>query len=253
MKKSDRELFEKHKYTDANLKHFKKIKVVILSPMMVPEPKWVRCVTNMMALSWYFGMHIEKMIMTEKMVVDWARNALVKAALEDVSYMDGKPFTHFLWLDADHTFDPDLALQLARHDLDAVSALYFSRTEPPLPIAYMPVDGDEDGYRQHHILQIPPIIWEVGAFGFGACLIKREVFETVQGPHWFTLDYRCGEDFAFCREGRKHGIKFHVDGSYKIGHIASGEIITEKDLIKYREEHPEIDEGRVEIKNTNIN
>jgi hypothetical protein len=246
-KNEDREYFKKHKYTDADLKLFKKIKVLILSPIMTAEPKWVKCVVNMVALSWYFGLQVEKMAIAEKVVVDWARNALVEVGLKDVSYLDDKPFTHFLWLDADQIFDPDMLLQLARHDLDAVSALYYGRNEPHLPVAFVPHNEDPKGYTQHHILEIPPVVWEVGAFGFGACLIKREVFEKVPGPHWFTLDYRCGEDFSFCREGRMRGIKFHVDGSYKIGHIAPGKIISEKDLIEYKKEHPEIDDGRVKI------
>ena len=244
---SDRKYFKKHKYTDADLETFKKLKVLILSPIMIAQPKWVRCVVNMVALSWYFGLQVEKMAITEGMVVDWARNALVDVALKDVSYLDDKPFTHFLWLDSDHTFDPDLLLQLARHDLDAVSALYYARTGTPFPVAFWPMDDDPEGYAQSHILELPPQVWKVGAFGFGACLIKREVFETVPGPHWFTLDFRCGEDFAFCREGRKRGVEFHVDGSYKIGHIAPGHIITEKDLTKYRKDHPEVDAGRVQI------
>jgi len=247
--KEDQDFFKKQsRYSKKELSHFRDMKVLILSPIFVPEAKWVKCLANMIALSWYFGLQIEKMAVAEKMVVDWARNALVTQALDDRSYIDNKPFTHFLWLDCDHTFDPDMALHLAKHDVEAVSALYYSRTGDILPVAFMPNPKDSDGYKHYPILEIPPILWEVGAFGFGACLIKREVFEKTPGPFWFTLDYRCGEDFAFCREARKHGVKFHVDGSYKIGHIAPGPIITEKEAKEFRVAHPDFDKDRVQIK-----
>lgn len=243
----DRRFFKTQtRYTKKQLALFKKMKVLILSPIFIPEPQWIRCLTNMMALSWHFGLRVEKMAIAERMVIDWAREDLAKKALDDCSYMDGKKFTHFLWLDADHIFDPDMALHLAKYDLDAVSAMYYARTGDILPVAYMPNENDSEGYRHYPILEIPPILWEVGAFGFGACLIKREVFEKVPQP-WFTLDYRCGEDFAFCRTARQHGVKFYVDGGYKIKHIGPGQIIGETEAKKYREEHPELDTDRVAI------
>jgi len=250
MSRSDREFFKKQaRFTKKQLALFRKMKVLVLSPIFIPEPKWIRCVANMIALSWHFGLRIEKMAISERMVIDWAREALMEEALKDESYIDGKKFTHFLWLDADHIFDPDLALHLAMYDMDAVSALYYARTGAILPVAYVPNENDPEGFRHYPILEIPPVLWEVGAFGFGACLIKREVFEKTPQP-WFTVDYRCGEDFAFCRKARQHGIKFYVDGGYKIGHIGIAPVIGEKEAKKYRETHPELDAGRAKIDQT---
>lgn len=246
--KRDREWFQlQNKFLQQSKKLFEKMKILILSPIAIPEAQWVRSVANMIALSWHYGLRIEKMGITERMVVDWAREVLTSEALADRSYIDGKPFTHFLWLDADHTFDPDMALQLAKHNLDAVSALYYARSGDLLPVAYMKTGNDPDGFRHYPILEIPPILWQVDAFGFGACLIRRKVFENTPRP-WFTLDYRCGEDFAFCRSAGKQGFKFFVDGGYKIGHIAPGTVITEKEAKEYREKHPELDEKKVEIR-----
>lgn len=243
----DREFFKKQaRYSKKHLARFRKMKVLILSPIAYPEPKWIRCVANMMALSWHFGLRIEKMAIAERMVVDWARESLAEEALKDRSYIDKKPFTHFLWLDADHIFDPDMALHLAKYGFDAISAMYYARTGEILPVAYMPNENDPEGFKHYPILEIPPIPWEVGAFGFGACLIKREVFEKTPRP-WFTLDYRCGEDFAFCRSARKQGFKFFVDGGYKIAHIGPGIIVDEAEAKRYREEHPELDADRVAI------
>ena len=235
---------QQSRFNSGELKLFSEMKVLILSPISIPEAKWVRSLTNMMALSWHFGLRIEKMGITERMVVHWAREALAEEALLDQSYIDGKPFTHFLWLDADQTFDPDMALHLAKYNLDAVSALYYARSGDLLPVAYMKIDPD--GYRYYPLLEIPPTLWKVDAFGFGACLIRREVFEKTPRP-WFTFN-KGGEDFAFCRSAGKAGFEFYVDGAYKIGHIAPGVVIGEAEAIAYRKEHPELDEKKVEIK-----
>ena len=244
----DAEFFKKHtNFSKKDLKLFKEMKILILSPIMIAEPKWVKCMANMIALSWYFGLHIEKMGIAERMVVDWARESLAEEGLKDKSYIDGKPFTHFLWLDADHIFDPDMALNLAKHDLDAVSALYYSKSDNYLPVAYTPVTDDNKNPRHYPILSIPNTVWPVGAFGFGACLIRRRVFEGVPQP-WFTLDYRCGEDFAFCTKAREYGFKFHVDGNYKIGHIGLGQVFGEEDLKKHLAEHPELTKEGVKRK-----
>ena len=234
------------RFSKGDRKLFARMKVLVLSPIAIPEAKWVRSLTNLMACSWHFGLRIEKMGITERMVVSWAREALAEEALQDRSYFDGKPFTHFLWLDADQTFDPDMALHLAKHNLDAVSALYYARSGDLLPVAYMKSPQDPEGFRHYPLLEIPPILWEVDAFGFGACLIRREVFEKTPRP-WFTLDWRCGEDFAFCRSAKNAGFKFFVDGAYKIGHIAPGVVIGEAEALKYRQEHPELDKKKVEI------
>jgi len=241
----DIEFFKKQtNFSREQLNHFKRMKVLILSPIFIAEPKWVRCVSNMIALSWNFGLRVEKMAIAERMVIDWAREGLTEEALRDVSYIDGKKYTHFLWLDADHIFDPDMALNLAKHNVDAVSALYYSKSDNYFPVAYAPVKDDAKHPMHYPILSIPNMLWPVGAFGFGACLIHRRVFEGVPQP-WFTLDYRCGEDFAFCTKARQHGFKFHVDGNYKIEHIGLGQVFGEKDLKKYLKEHPEIIEGGV--------
>lgn len=244
---ADRDYFNRRAWTKRDLKLFSSMKVLILSPIFSPEIKWIRCLANMIAYSWHFGLRVEKMGITEKMVVDWARNTLVDEALKDRSYFDGKPFTHLLWLDCDHVFDPDMACHLARHGLDAVSALYYARTGEILPVAYMENWNDANGYSGYPLLEIPNTLWEVSAFGFGACLIKREVFEKVGGPFWFTLDYKCGEDFAFCRQARQKGVRFFVDGTYRIGHIGPGPVIDHKEAVRYREEHPELDKNRVMV------
>lgn len=228
-------------FTEDELKLFSTMNVVILVPIGdKPEAKFFKSVVDLVAYSWHHGLRIEEVGITERTVVDWARNQLARDAIQRQSPLNGKLYTHFLWLDSDTVFHPDLACQLARHAVDMISVVYHCRGGPPLPLIYVKVDGDdEDGYKHHNLLDIPAVLCKVDAFGFGGCLVSRKVFEQVPEP-WFTIDYRAGEDIAFCKRARDCGFQLFVDGQYSIGHI-SGEppIITAKTFAKWKEENYE--------------
>lgn len=220
-------------------------KIVVLSPVMYPDARFFKCLVNAVACSWHYGLRVEEMGITEREVVDWARNNLARAAREKMSDYDGKPFTHFLFLDCDHTFNADLILRLMAWDVDMVGALYYGRKEPYLPCVYVK-DHTEDPYKYFPLLEVPSMLFECDAIGFGAILIKREVFDRVPEP-WFTVDYRAGEDIAFCTHARQNGIKIHCDGGLKLGHVGDAPIIKEETFNKFMAEHKEDFGDRVKI------
>jgi hypothetical protein len=228
---------------------FDKMEICILSPISIPEPKWIQDLANMISFSWMQGLKIYQMGITERMVVDWARNDLARKAHKHINEYTGRPFTHFLWLDADHVFHPSLACRLAQHmalpEVDAVSALYYQRSGNPLPVAYVK-DFNEDHYKHFPLIEVPPALCEVDAVGFGALLMKRDVFDRVPEP-WFTIDYRAGEDIAFCVEAKKHGVRFFLDGGVKIGHVGTAPIISEKDHRKHLEENTHLYSDKVKV------
>lgn len=213
---------------------FGRMRVCILSPIIHVEPKWVQSMVNMVAYSYEQGLKVDQMGLTERMVVHWARNELAKAAL------DKGVHTHFLWLDSDHVFNPDLACQLARHfalpEVDAVSALYFSRTEPYMPVAYVK-DETEDIYKHYPLLEAPNNLCEVDAVGFGAIMTKREIFEQMEYP-WFGFR-DAGEDIAFCVKAKQKGFRLFLDGQYKLGHFGDKQIITAQTYEAFRLANPE--------------
>jgi hypothetical protein len=231
-------------------KQFEDMSIVILSPIMICEPRWTQSLANMISWSWMNGLKIYQMGITEKIVVDWARNNLARNAVEHVCEFTGKRFTHLLWLDSDHVFNPDLACCLARHfvnkDVDGISALYYSRTGNTLPVVYVK-DNSEDKYKHYPIIEVPPTLCEVDAFGFGACMIKREVFEIVPEP-WFTIDYRAGEDIAFCVKAKEHGVRFFLDGAYKLGHIGEAPIVTEREYRAHLEANKELYADKIKVR-----
>ena len=233
--------------TPEDREKYKNLEIVVLTPCGGYDvaAKFTKCLANMVAYSWMCGLKVYQMGTTERMVIDWARNDLARQAREQVNEYTGNKFTHFLWLDDDHVFNPDLAVYLARHeDLDMISALYYGRTQH-LPVAYVKDDsGDE--HKHYPLIEAPNGLVQVDAVGFGALLMRRDVFERVPEP-WFTLDWRAGEDIAFCVHAKKHGIKVWLDGSYALGHIGPPTIVTTETYKQYLEEHAEDFKDRVKV------
>jgi len=207
--------------------------------------KFAKCVSNMIAYSWLNGLKIYQMGITERMGLEWARNDLARTALTATNEYTGEPFTHFLWMDNDHVFNPDLACVLALNsDKDMISALYYGRTKP-LPVVYVK-DNSDDEYKHFPLIQVPDDVFRCDAVGFGALLMKREVFERVPEP-WFTLDYRGGEDIAFCVSARKHGVEIYCDGRYKLGHIGDPQIVTEQNYLSHLEANKDLYADKVKV------
>lgn len=228
-------------------KRFQDYSICILTPCKDYDlpAKFAKCVANMVAYSWMYGLKIYQMGLSERMVVDWARNHLADLAKDHINEYTGEKFTHVLWLDDDHVFDPDLACVLASHEKDMVSALYYGRSEPYLPVVYVK-DTSDDKYKYFPLVIAPDALFECDAAGFGAMLMKREVLEKVPKP-WFTIDWKCGEDIAFCTHAREHGVKIFCDGRYKLGHIGTPPIITWKDNAEYMGKNPERFKDKIKI------
>jgi hypothetical protein len=207
--------------------------------------KFTKCVANMVAYSWHYGLKIYQMGTTERTVVDWARNCIAGFCKDMICpFTDGK-YTHIMWLDDDHVFNPDMACYLARHDVDMITGLYFARLEPHHPSVYVK-DTSADKYKHFPIVQPPPQLFECDACGFGAMFMNRKVLDRVPQP-WFTIDARAGEDIAFCVHAKENGVKIWCDGSYRLGHITAPVIVSESTYLQYQKEHPEKFGDKVKI------
>lgn len=217
-------------------KQYKNMSVVILTPCRDNETaiRFTKSVVNLVAYSWMHGLKVYQMGCTERMVVHWARNDLAKIAQSKLNEYTGKRFTHLLWLDDDHVFNPDMLVYLARHDKDMVSALYFGRAGKHLPVAYVK-DRSDDPYKHFPLIEPPKQLCEVDAVGFGAMLMKREVLDAFEYP-WFDFK-NAGEDITFCVRAKQAGKKVYLDGSYVLGHIGDPAIVTEATYNEYMEQH----------------
>ena len=204
----------------AERKGYKDMAVAIVTPCGDYEVafKFARSVVNMVAYSWMHGLKVYQMGGTERMIVHWARNELAKSSLEHTNHLTGQKFTHLLWLDDDHVFNPDLALYLARNQhLDMVSALYYARIG----------------------------LAEVDAVGFGALLMRLDVLEGMEYP-FFSFD-RCGEDIYFCVKAKEKGFKVWLDGSYRLGHIGEPGIVTHQTHLDYLQANEELLADRIQV------
>lgn len=240
--------------TEEEKRRYQDLSICILTPCGGYENsvKFTKCVANLIAYSWMNGLRIYQMGITERMVVDWARNELARIAKDKINEFTGQQFTHVLWLDDDHVFEADLACVLARHDKDMVSALYYARVGKILPVVYVKDDSVDDEYKHFPLVQAPNCLFECDAVGFGALLMDRNVLDRVPQP-WFTIDYKAGEDIAFCVKAKKHGVKVYCDGQYKLGHVGVPKVIGHQDYLKYMQENQAEFSDRVKVKLGDLN
>ena len=233
-------------YAPKNKERFADWRICILTPHADYESyaKFTKSLANMIAYSWMHDLQIEMICNTERMVVDWARNDLARVVRNSPSPYTGERYSHVLWLDDDMVFDPSLGVYLADEmdDYDMISGLYFGRSEP-FPVVYTRHNIEAgDPYRHYPLLRVPSATFECDAVGFGAMLMRADVFDRVPEP-WFTIDSRGGEDIVFCKHARDHGIRIACAGGYKLGHINKPSIVSASDSQRYIADHPELEKN----------
>lgn len=146
------------------------------------------------------------------------RNLMIEQGLQH-------DITHFMFIDDDVSFGPDLLDRLLKHkDKDVVTALYLMRSYPHQPIIFD--FANEKGECAHHFPVNDDLV-EIVACGLGACLIRREVFEKLEKP-WIRLgelelDHWC-DDIGFFRRVREAGFKMYCDLSTTVGHMSQVKI-----------------------------
>lgn len=138
---------------------------------------------------------------------------------EAVRYMEGD---WLFFLDDDQTFEPDVLLQLLDRNVDIIQALTPRRTEPFAPIAFKEINGRYVDTPPDEIAESG--ISEVAAVGCGCMLIRRHVFEKVEGPWFETNGYGETDDLYFCRKARAAGFKVWLDSDNRCGHMVVGEV-----------------------------
>ena len=157
---------------------------------------------------------------------DASRQGLIERFLEE------KEFEWILFLDADQVVPVDALERLLEHDVDVVSALYFRRSIPVMPVAFQ----QSDQWPLLPLLEYPKdSLFTIGATGFGFLLVRRRVLEDMKqkilkpdedfvcnGPFpertgaWQSV----GADIRFCQRCWMLGYPVHMDSSVKVGHIS---------------------------------
>jgi GT2 family glycosyltransferase len=161
-----------------------------------------------------------------EVLAPFAREVLADAALTSGS-------DYLFMVDDDMMAPPDLFYKLAAHDKDIVAALAFTRNPDHRPVIYETIEGYDSVTKSRYgmtrfVMNYPKNkLVECDAVGFGAVLIKTEVFKKVPKP-WFFGMAQTGEDITICMKARKVGFRVWMDTSLKLGHLGAPTIVTEE-------------------------
>lgn len=128
-----------------------------------------------------------------------------------------------LMLDADHAFDPDLAIRMARllvgSQLYVLTGLYLHRREPYPPVLYGGEDGDRHTIRDwSDNLDLFPVT----SAGAGTLMVRRDVFQEIGeklGEAPFDPRPPLGEDHSFFARLHQLGIQAWCAPSISSQHL----------------------------------
>jgi hypothetical protein len=163
--------------------------------------------------------------------LDNARNVAVKDFLEDY-------YTHLLFIDDDIIPPPNCLMELLIADKDVIAPLCFTirygkdGIPAPQPVAYR---FDNDGKYK---LYIGEGIEETDIVTGGMFLAKREVYEKLERPFYFTYHKNglviTSEDFIFSQQCKELGYKLFTHYGLLCGHNKMVDVKGINDLmVKY--------------------
>lgn len=152
-----------------------------------------------------------------------ARNEIVEFALSQNA-------NYIYWLDDDVIAPPDSFLKMVNHQKDIVNGVYWSKSNPPMPLLFR--NHLEGPYYDWHIGDLI----EIDAAGMGLTLVKTDVYrkmsKEIPGP-WYSTEYSSfpgvkvtpfnnTEDLYFYWKARKLGYKIWADTSIQALHYDKG-------------------------------
>jgi SAM-dependent methyltransferase len=149
-----------------------------------------------------------------------ARNEIVEFALQQNA-------NYIFWLDDDVIAPPDSFLKLYRHNKDIINGVYWSKSNPPMPLLFR---GHLEGpYWDWHYGDLI----EIDAAGNGLTLVRTDVYrkmaQETKGP-WYSTDYvsfagydgpsspNNTEDLYFYWKAKKLGYQVWADTSVQAYH-----------------------------------
>lgn len=152
-------------------------------------------------------------VVSDCTVLPDGRNLLVERALPAGAQ-------HVLFIDSDMRFSPDSLNSLLEHKKDIIGANYRERKRD-LPTASF--KGERIYSKDKTGLQ------QAGVVGMGFCLIKAEVFYSLEPP-WFSTPWagerHITDDVYFCHKAAAAGYFIWIDHdvSHNVRHIGTSEL-----------------------------
>jgi len=153
-----------------------------------------------------------KFVNRQGMDVTGNYNALVEGTEGDWLFIMGD----------DHTFAPDLLVNLLAHEVDVVVPLVLKKDAPFDPVVYEGEEGVDEatGLTINRVARLEPTgLQEIHAAGSAGMLIRRYVLDAIERPVFTTSNGYQNEDLLFCKKVREAGFKIYCDADQKMGHI----------------------------------
>lgn len=155
-----------------------------------------------------------------------AREKLAEYALEyNCEYL--------LMYDDDMILPADMFERLFAHNVDIVAPLAFTRLAPFRPVMYNLTKGYDGVEKKDYYINLTvhnypkDQLVQCDAVGFGAVLIKTDLFKKMSKP-WMMTTSGAGEDIHFCHKAGEAGFKVYMDTATKLGHLGEHLIVTEE-------------------------
>ena len=132
----------------------------------------------------------------------------------------------WLWIMGDdHTFKPDVLLNLLGHRVDIVVPTVCRRRPFFHPVIYSiaALDGSKGQMHSWPSLSAEHPhagLIDVEAAGSAGMLIRKHVFKIINQP-WFEWRGTTSEDVVFCWKARQAGFKIHADLTQTLGHLTT--------------------------------
>jgi hypothetical protein len=172
-----------------------------------------------------------------EILVPYARERLAESALEIGA-------EYLFMVDDDMMCPVDLFYQLQANNKDICAALAFTRNPDHKAVCYEVKEGFDSTSRTSFgftkFVQNYPrnTLFECDAVGFGAVLIRTEVFRKTPKP-WFFGMAQTGEDVTLCLKAKKAGFGVWMDSRIKLGHLSDPIVVTEEYADKWQKLSPE--------------
>jgi hypothetical protein len=152
-------------------------------------------------------------------ILSEARNILVRQVLAH-----NTPCTHVLFVDSDMLIPENTVERLLHRRKSIVSALYFMRRAPHLPVAIKTDQARDSNEPAAFYIDYPEGLSTVASAGLGCCLIETQVLKDIAAKYkddkWFSFEQNEGEDIFFCKRARSVGHTVYLDADVKCGHLA---------------------------------
>jgi glycosyltransferase involved in cell wall biosynthesis len=136
-----------------------------------------------------------------------------------------KKYDYLLSVDSDIVLPRDALIKMLSSDKDIITGLYIQRI-PNKHTLEIYKDNETGGVSNVNIGDVPNHIFEISGCGMGCCLIKGEIFRTMEYPHFFyksAIEHKntVSEDIYFCKKAKYLGYTIWADPSIKCDHIGN--------------------------------